>query len=247
MTTMGIINLIIINAMIWVGLSYFWSFWTHKLFKPWGWLELRKRKMVNAEVDKAERRCKDRVRFYAHFFAMQQVEQNETEGAFVVASVEEPLILRTLRNQCPNRALWALGPMEETTVTIVHENCQGEVSEEQVKLDWVSETEVQSIMPSSSDLNHVLNMPVPEALPQLTGSIALASIDLVDHDTLLATLRHIYPLLSPGAVLLVHSYDHSWPGVRKAVDTFSASIPEGFLELPDMYGSVALVRNRSKS
>ena len=109
MTTMGIINLIIINAMIWVGLSYFWSFWTHKLFKPWGWLELRKRKMVNAEVDKAERRCKDRVRFYAHFFAMQQVEQNETEGAFVVAGVEEPLILRTLRNQCPNRALWALG------------------------------------------------------------------------------------------------------------------------------------------
>lgn len=243
MSFIAIANIIIVNVIAWVCLSYFWSFWTHRLFKPWGWQEKRKRKLLAASVERAERGAKDRVRYYAHFFAMEQVERQEVAGDFAMVGVEDASLLDLLRQQCPQRHLWAVGPMEATSVTIRHENCQGEVSEETVALDFVPEADVRRIMPEG-ELNHVLPGAVGAKVCDIDRPLALVSVDCVEHDDLKLALEHLYGLLQPGGVMIVHSYEHTWPGVRAAVDTFMARIPEGFVQMPDMYGSIALVKNK---
>ena len=60
----------------------------------------------------------------------------------------------------------------------------------------------------------------------------------------LAGLQYFYPKLSKGVVIIIHDYNHTWDGVRKAVDEFSETINESFLPIADWQGSVLLVKNR---
>lgn len=233
------VNIIIINIVILVGLSYFWSFWTHKVFKPWGWLEQKKRGLLKTDVMRRERVYKDRVRYYSYFFCMEQVERHETAGSFVMAGLEDADLIGLLRNQCPEREMWAIGPMEATEVTLIHENCQGEVSNEPVSVDYVAETEVRKLMPEDAK-NHVLKGSVAELVGKVTGPVALAAIDCVEYDGVTAALSHLRPLMSKGGIIMVHSYNHTWEGVRRAVDDFCAASGDGLVPLADMYGSVAI-------
>ncbi len=243
MGIMTIINIVIINIIIWVGLSYFWSFWTHRLFKPWQWLELKKRGMTAKDVESRERRFKDRARYYSIFFAMEQVERQEVAGQFVMAGVEEADLVGLLRSQCPEREMWAIGPLEASSVTVVHENCQGEVTEETVNVDFAAEEEVRRLMPDGP-LNHVVKGNIVEGVGSVKGAVALALIDSVEYEGVMASMKALYPLLPAGGIMIIHSYNHSWDGVRKAVDQFMAGVPEGVVPLPDMYGSVAIVRGK---
>lgn len=242
---MGFVNLVIVNVMIWVGLSYFWSFWTHKLFKPWLWLEQKKRGLIAKSVERRERRYRDRARYYSIFFAMEQVERGEVAGSFVMAGVEDSDLVGLLRGQCPEREMWVMGPMAATEVEVEHENCQGEVTSERASIDFAPEAEVRRILPEG-EKNHVLVGKVGERVGELEGAVALALIDCVEYEVVLASLRKIYPLMSAGGIMIVHSYNHSWEGVRRAVDQFMAGVPEGVLPLPDMYGSVGMVRGSYK-
>ncbi len=241
MNIITIINIVIVNIIVWVALSYFWSFWTHRLFKPWEWLELRKRGLIAKNVESKERRYKDRARYYSIFFAMEQVERQEVAGQFVMAGVEDADLVGLLRCQCPEREMWVIGPLSASTVVMEHENCQGEVSEERVDIDFADEGEVRKIM-GEGKLSHVVKSAVSEGVETIKGNVALALVDCVEYDVVLKTLRTLYPLMSEGGIIIVHSYNHSWEGVRKAVDEFMASIPEGLLPLPDMYGSVGIVK-----
>ena len=90
--------------------------------------------------------------------------------------------------------------------------------------------------------NHVMVGSVGERIAEVEGSVALALIDCVEYEVVLRVLRKVYPLMSAGGIIIVHSYNHSWEGVKRAVDQFVAGIPEGVLPLPDMYGSVGIVR-----
>lgn len=238
------LNVIIVNIMAWVALSYFWSLWTHKVFKPWAWLELKKRGLVNSTVARRERSFKDRVRFYAYFFAMEQVERREVGGSFVFAGLEDAQLLELLRLQCPERFLWVVAPLQPSQVTLIHENCQGEISNDPVSVDFVPEDEVLSIL-SESGKAKVVKGTVASLVSQVDGPVALALVDCVEYDAVLAALKHLYPLVSEGGIIIVHSYNHSWEGVRKAVDDFSAAIPESLVPLPDMYGSVAIAKGKS--
>lgn len=239
------VNVIIINIIVIVGLSYFWSFWTHKVFKPWGWLEMKRRGLIKSDVMKEERTYKDRVRYYAYFFAMKQVEDQEIGGSFVMAGLEDAALLRLVRSQCPEREMWVVAPMEESSVTVVHENCQGKVTEESVPVNFVDEETVRGCMTDEAR-DHVIKGEVKENIGKVSGSVAMACIDCVTYDGVISSLRQLYPLMSEGGIIIVHSYNHEWQEVRKAVDEFMASVPEVIVPLPDMYGSVAIGVGRKR-
>ena len=196
-------------------------------------------------MERRESRYRDRARYYSIFFAMEQVERGEVAGSFVMAGVEDSDLVGLLRGQCPEREMWVMGPMAATEVEVEHENCQGEVTSERASIDFAPEAEVRRILPEG-EKNHVLVGKVGERVGELEGAVALALIDCVEYEVVLASLRKIYPLMSAGGIMIVHSYNHSWEGVRRAVDQFMAGVPEGVLPLPDMYGSVGMVRGSYK-
>jgi hypothetical protein len=68
---------------------------------------------------------------------------------------------------------------------------------------------------------------VPAAAPSL-GPIALLRLDGDWYESTAVCLRHLYPLVPPGGVVVIDDYGH-WEGARRAVDEFVASLDEPIL------------------
>jgi O-methyltransferase len=76
-----------------------------------------------------------------------------------------------------------------------------------------------------------------------TGQLSLVNLDADLYNPTKKGLEYFYPRLSPGGVIIVHDYNFKWPGIKKAVDEFVSTIPERPVMVPDMEGSVMIVRS----
>ncbi len=75
---------------------------------------------------------------------------------------------------------------------------------------------------------------VPELAPQ--EPIALLRLDTDWYESTKHELDHLYPLLSPGGIMIIDDYGH-WQGARKAVDEWlSQQQPRPFLHRIDYTG-----------
>ena len=85
---------------------------------------------------------------------------------------------------------------------------------------------------------------VPGTLERAAGErFAMVLLDLDVYEPTRASLEFFYPLLEPGAYLVMHDYNNSesdW-ACKRAFDTFLETRPEPIVELGDMWGS-ALIR-----
>lgn len=243
MNWIGLINIIIVNIIVLLALSYFWSGWNFKVFKPWIWLELRKRKQLQKDIEDGERQTQDKNRYYIHWFAMEQIDTNHVEGSMIFAGIEDDAIVLTANRHSPERNIIVVDPFENRKVEIVRENCQGEVSRQEIDINSIDLEDIKKDIGKSSNVEY-LKGEIAQEIKKIEGKIAFASIDTVDYNDLSTSLAQIYPLMSEGAILIVHDYNHNWESVRKAVDNFEASVNSRFLWLPDMYGSIAMVKGR---
>lgn len=245
MTWIGICNIIIVNIIVLLALSYFWSGWNFKVFKPWLWLEARKRKQLHKDIEASEKKIEDKIRFYAHWFAIEQIDANHIEGDIVIAGAEDADMALLSNRHSNERKLYVIDRYELHRVEIERENCQGEVSRQIIEINGVDIDKFKKII--NDDENVVLIKGIiSEEITKITNTISFASIDTIDYDELLNCLKHVYPLLSDGGIILVHDYNHNWETVRMAVDKFEAGIAENFIWLPDMYGTVALIKNKNR-
>jgi O-methyltransferase len=85
---------------------------------------------------------------------------------------------------------------------------------------------------------------VPETLQYAAGErFAVVLLDLDLYEPTRASLEFFYPLLEPGAYLVMHDYNNSeseW-ACKRAFDAFLEGRPERIVELGDVWGS-ALIR-----
>ena len=72
---------------------------------------------------------------------------------------------------------------------------------------------------------------------------AFVHLDADLYKPTLAALNYFYPKLSAGGVIIIHDYNHTWDGLRKAINEFSQLIPETIVEIADWQGSVMIVKN----
>jgi O-methyltransferase len=75
---------------------------------------------------------------------------------------------------------------------------------------------------------------------------ALVHLDADLYTPTLEALKFFYPRMSPGGVIIIHDYNHTWDGITKAVNVFVKNIPESIIEVMDWQGSVMIVRNKTK-
>jgi O-methyltransferase len=66
---------------------------------------------------------------------------------------------------------------------------------------------------------------IPTTLPD---QIALLRLDTDWYESTAHELRHLYPLVSPGGVVIIDDYGY-WKGARRAVDEFLAASPDKIL------------------
>lgn len=236
-------NLIIINIILWLIISYFWSNWSFKLFKPYHWLEALKSKSIHHKLRSAERHCKDKNRFYVHWLYLQQIDSRQVNGCVVYAGLEELQYASIASLIDGERSLYLIDTFKTETIDVVKENCQGIVSQQSITIKKPSQQQINTLVSENKQI-HLITGAIADNISQIDQPIAFASIDCIRYEDLQPTLRHVYSKLSNGGIILVHDYDHNWDSVRQAVTEFENSIPERFVPLPDMFGSAVLIKNK---
>lgn len=81
-----------------------------------------------------------------------------------------------------------------------------------------------------ADQVHYVAGPVEETLPAQApdGPIALLRLDTDWYESTAHELKHLFPRLVPGGVLIIDDYGH-WEGARRAVDEYLATLPQRYL------------------
>lgn len=93
--------------------------------------------------------------------------------------------------------------------------------------DSVRETLVASGYPE--ERLHLVPGPVEATIPETTPErIALLRLDTDWYESTLHELKHLYPRLVPGGVLIIDDYGH-WEGARRAVDEYFSTEAEPLL------------------
>jgi hypothetical protein len=86
---------------------------------------------------------------------------------------------------------------------------------------------------------------VEDSIPgQAPAQIALLRLDTDFYESTYHELRHLYPRLAPGGVLIIDDYGH-WAGARKATDQYFAELGRPILlQRIDYTGRLAIVDGR---
>jgi O-methyltransferase len=244
MNTFQYLNLLLINAIAWVIMSYFWSYWTHKLFKPYKWLEFNKKKEIPAALVRAEKKEKDKIQLYALWLQLERINRHQIPGDLAEVGVNKGETARIIHHMLPDRQFHLFDSFDGLPLQVVREDCDGTVRPQTIKFDNTSPEEVSKTVNGNSNI-HIYKGIFPEtAQPIFDHTFAFVHLDAYLYQTTLDWLRFFYERLSPGGVIMVHDYNHDWEGVTKAVNDFMNEVPEEFVEIPDQLGSAILIKNR---
>jgi len=245
MTLLQFLNLILINLVALLAISYFWSFYTHKLFKPFAWLDAQKKGHLSKIISQHERKFKDKNRYYSLWLQLQRISKNNIPGDLAELGVYKGETAKLIHHLIPDRNLFLFDSFSGLPKQVIREDCDGTVRPQTVKFDNTTPDDVVKYIKGNENII-VKEGIFPETAKGLENKIfAFVHIDADLYQSTLDALLFFYPRLSPGGMILVHDYNHNWEGVEKAINEFSKTIPEGFAELPDMYGSALLIKNKT--
>lgn len=239
------LNLIIINIVAWLILSYFWSFWNFKLFKPFEWLDYLKKKKITPKLKGIERTFKDRNRFYILWFTLEGIKKKHIVGDLAEVGVFKGETAKAIHHIVPDRMLYLFDSFSGLPKQVIREDCDGKVRPHTVNFENVNRNDVEKYINGNQniEIREGIFPDTAKGLEQKVFSFVHLDADL--YQSTLDGLIFFYPKLSPGGSILVHDYNHNWDGVKKAVAEFEKTIPEQFVELMDMYGSAILTKNKT--
>ncbi len=239
-----IVNLIILNILAWLIISYFWSYWNYKIFKPYLWLEMVKQKKVAKTLLQIERKFKDRNRFYHIWFTLHHISKQNIPGYLAEVGVFKGETAKIIHHQLPDRKLYLFDSFEGLPKQVIREDCDGTVRPQTVNFEQTDKQQVEKYIRGNENVI-ILEGIFPDTAQDITDKqFAFVHLDADLYQSTLDGLQFFYPKLSAGGSILVHDYNHNWEGVIKAVDEFEKTIPEQFIPLNDMYGSVILTKNK---
>nr|WP_319400239.1 TylF/MycF/NovP-related O-methyltransferase [uncultured Carboxylicivirga sp.] len=244
MSTIQFLNLVLIVLAATFGLSYFWSFYTHKLFKPFVWLDDKKKDLHNKVTLKQEKTEKDKIRFYSHWLQLKRITNKNIKGSLAELGVYKGETAKLIHHMMPERKLYLFDSFSGLPKQVIREDCDGTVRPQTVKFDNTTPEEVIKYIDGNSQVE-IKEGIFPETTKGLeTENFAFVHIDADLYQSTIDALTFFYPRLSPQGCIIIHDYNHNWEGVKKAVDEFEQTIPECFSPIADMYGSTILIKNQ---
>jgi O-methyltransferase len=200
-------------------------------------------------------------RMYALYQATQYVSRAKIPGAIVECGVwrggSMMLSARTLAaGGDTGRELWLYDTYEGMSEPGAHDRDwrgiaaaelmkKGEANKETSVWCYSSIDEVRANMARTgypAERVRYVKGKVEDTIPgEAPAQIALLRLDTDFYESTYHELRHLYPRLAPGGVLIIDDYGH-WAGARKAVDQFLAELAAPpLLQRIDYTGRMAVV------
>jgi len=242
-STIQFISLALILILFFLGFKIMETSWSYNISKPYKWENAVKEGLVSKELIKIERTYRDKVRFYNFWFQIERLKKNKVPGAFAELGVYKGETALIMHKMDPNRRLHLFDTFEgfNSKDLDLEKN-----KDDRYTPDNFSDTTLESAKKLFENASEVLFYPgyFPDTTRSLTDkTFSLVHIDADLYLPTIAALKFFYPKVSPGGVLIIHDYNHTWEGIKKALDEFMITIPESLVEVLDWQGSVMIIKN----
>jgi O-methyltransferase len=230
--------------LILLGIRYFWLSIVQRLHHPEQWIHLRQKGEIPEQVLRLEKNYRDKVRLYNFWFQVRRVRQEGVRGDFAELGVYRGDSALLIHNLAPERKLHLF----DTFSGFFEPDISMETGEA-ATYNWhnFADTDAEMVREKLGSSKGVIfhEGHFPETTignEHLTFSLVHIDADL--YLPVKAGLEYFYPRLSPGGVIIIHDYTHKWEGLCRAVDQFVKEIPENLIHVPDMHGSVMIIKNK---
>ncbi len=219
--------------------------WSYKISKPHKWDAAVKAGNVSKTLRKLERTYRDKVRFYTIWLQIERLKEQRVQGAFAELGVYKGETAQFIHEMDPTRDLHLFDTFDGFKKDDLQHEQSTDIKFSEDNFSDTSLEEVKAIV-GASDKLHFHKGFFPDTTKSLKDhTYAFVHLDADLYAPTLSALNYFYPKLAAGGVILIHDYNHTWAGLRKAVDEFSAVIPEVPVEIADWQGSVMIIKNVS--
>jgi O-methyltransferase len=250
-------------------MRYAWGIFFDKNYYPVEWENQRKNGLIGKDLMRLERNYPDKVRFFNWWFQVERLKKDGVPGDFAELGVYKGESAKIIHLMDPSRKFH----LYDTFEGFKEEDLQHETGEAatyttrnfaDTSLDGVKrylgdsdnfiyhaghfqELTVDSRQLTEAGLLTADRRPLTHDRQLSTVNcqlnFAFVNLDADLYAPTKAGLEYFYPCLSPGGVIIIHDYNFKWPGIKKAVDEFVSSIPETLVMIPDMEGSVMILKS----
>lgn len=241
-----LISILLGLILLFLGYNLLAMKWSYKISKPHKWEEAVKQGRIPPSLKALERTYRDRVRFYTFWFQIERLKAENIPGAFAELGVYQGETANIIHEMDPSRKLHLF----DTFAGFENKDLAAErQKDERYRSDNFSNTSLDMVKAyiNGNENVHFHVGHFPGSASGLEEPVfAFVHLDADLYKPTLAALGYFYPRLSPGGVIIIHDYNHTWPGIRQAIQEFSKDIPETLVEITDWQGSVMIVKNGRK-
>ena len=240
-----ITSIVLVLMFLFLGFKVWEMKWSYKMSKPHKWEHAVAGGKISNKLKQLERSYRDKVRFYTIWFQIDRLRSQNISGAFAELGVYQGETAKFIHEMDNSRFLHLFDTFEG----FHKQDLQLENNtEEKYCTDNFSDTslkQVEEYMKANENV-YFHSGYFPDSTANLKETVyALVHLDADLYQPTFEAMHYFYPRLSPGGVIIIHDYNHTWGGVRKAMDEFSKIIPETIVEIADWQGSGMIIKNRT--
>jgi O-methyltransferase len=254
MNLFQIISALLVLTVLILLVRYAWGIFFDRNYRPVEWDHARKRGLVSRELIRLERNYPDKVRFFNWWFQAERLKRDGVPGDFTELGVYKGESAKILHLMDPSRTFH----LYDTFEGFQEEDLKDETGEAAAYTTKnFADTSLEAVKRYLGDSGRFVfhvgrfagsaadQQPTVQPSNRPTAHLNFSLVNL-DADLYLPTkaaLEYFYPLLSPGGVIIIHDYNYKWPGIKKAADEFAATVAESLVMVPDMEGTVMIVKS----
>ena len=237
-----ILNIVLVIIFLMFGVFYFSNIWNNSLSKPYAWVAAVNNNEVTKELIRFEKNYYDKIRLYNIWFQINRIKHEKIEGSFAELGVYKGETAKIIHECANDKPLFLFDTYEGFDA----KDLEYEVSDDpKYSTENFSDVNIDDIklLINPNDNVQFIKGYFPDSLRKEHDiKYAFVNLDADLYKPTLAALRYFYPRLSAGGVIIIHDYNHSWDGNRKAIDEFASSIRDTIIEIPDSQGSAMIIK-----
>lgn len=240
-----LLNYVILLVVFVLLVRYFWEWFFDRDYQPADWRFALKQGTVSGKLLSIERHYSDKVRFFNWWFQVERLNHMKIPGDFAEVGVYKGDSARAIHHMDPERTMHLFDTFEGFPEKDLRVET-GEAATYTVRN--FADTSKEKVLKIIGEDRHVVFHKgyFPETTEGLGNHVfALVNLDADLYAPTRYALDFFYPRLSPGGVILIHDYTHKWDGIKRAVDEWLPTIPENLIMIPDMEGTVMVIKDKA--
>jgi O-methyltransferase len=241
-TMFQIINYTLLFIFLILFLRYLWIVFFSGDDQPVAWQQAINNRNISALLKRMKRKYPDKARFFNWWLQIERLKREHVPGVFAELGVYKGDSARVIHQMDPGRPFHLFDTYTGFTAGDLKME-SGEAAT--YTTDHFADTSVEAVLKKIRGNHNIIIHQgyFPDTARDFKEKIALVSMDADLFKPTKAALELFYPLLSPGGIIMVHDYNHKWPGIIRAVDDFVRTIPESLVILPDINCTAMIIRN----